>query len=308
MHTRLAKIQPLAALLLLLGASGAYGSTEHLQALSAQLRPSAAPNRSVLVVAHRGCWKGAPENSLKAISDCIAMGVDVIELDVRRTADGVLVLMHDATVDRMTDGHGAVTELNYAAIRALKLRRGAGGPDAPLTEEAPPTFAAAMALARDRVLVNLDAKADVYADAFKVLKDTGTVGQIIMKRRVEPNDAALAREEPFDRVFAMPIVDQSAGSAAALLARQLRPAPPAIELIFTDLAYLDEARALIAPSGARLWVNAMKPEYAGGLTDQGALADPDATWGKLIGSGVSMLQTDEPATLLAYLRGRGRHR
>jgi glycerophosphoryl diester phosphodiesterase len=61
-------------------------------AVSAQDRPGAAP----LVVAHRGAWNPAPQNSLEAFEDAITMGCDAIELDVRRTADDRLVVVHDA--------------------------------------------------------------------------------------------------------------------------------------------------------------------------------------------------------------------
>src|SRR4051794_12012503 len=78
------------------------------------------PVDGVLVVAHRACHAPAPsrglttrlpENSLQALERCIALGVDLVEIDVRRTRDGQLVIMHDAKVDRTTDGKGAVADL-----------------------------------------------------------------------------------------------------------------------------------------------------------------------------------------------------
>src|SRR5690625_4015224 len=64
-----------------------------------------------LVAAHRGCWRLAPENSLAAMDACIAMGVHMLEIDVRRSADGRLVVIHDRTLDRTTASSGAVNEL-----------------------------------------------------------------------------------------------------------------------------------------------------------------------------------------------------
>jgi glycerophosphoryl diester phosphodiesterase len=58
------------------------------------------PNGRVLVVAHRGDWRNAPENSIQAIHNAIAMGVDIVEIDIHKTKDGQLVLMHDETIDR----------------------------------------------------------------------------------------------------------------------------------------------------------------------------------------------------------------
>ena len=58
----------------------------------------------VLAVAHRGAWSQAPENSLLAVQRCIDLGIDIAEIDVRLTKDGHLVLMHDLTVNRTTNG------------------------------------------------------------------------------------------------------------------------------------------------------------------------------------------------------------
>lgn len=61
---------------------------------------SAPAKQSVLVVSHRGDWRNAPENSLQAFQNCIDMGVDMVELDLKKTKDGELILMHDNTLNR----------------------------------------------------------------------------------------------------------------------------------------------------------------------------------------------------------------
>src|SRR5207244_9942203 len=66
------------------------------------------PDARRVVVAHRGVHTSAPENSLASVREAIALGVDMVELDVRTTRDGRLVLLHDETVDRTTDGSGRV--------------------------------------------------------------------------------------------------------------------------------------------------------------------------------------------------------
>ena len=72
-----------------------------------------------LLSAHRGGTTLAPENTLWAYRHAFAYGVDFVEIDVRETLDGVFVSMHDATVDRTTDGTGAVAQLTWAQIEAL---------------------------------------------------------------------------------------------------------------------------------------------------------------------------------------------
>lgn len=260
---------------------------------------------AVMVVAHRGCWRDTAENALSAIRACVRMGVDVVELDVRRTRDGALILMHDETVDRTTDGTGRVSDLTLDQIRGLRLRAEAGGPTAVVTDERPPTFAEAIQAARGHVLVNLDAKADVYDAAFSELERLGAVDLIIMKRRVNVNDPSLALQPPFDRVLAMPILDQAAGPADGLLANQVAGSPVAVELIFTNLGWLDETAPIVEAMDARVWVNTLNPNLAAGLIDADALGSPDRVWGRLIDRGVDMIQTDAPQALIDYLRSRG---
>jgi len=72
-----------------------------------------------LVISHAACGGHAPENSLKGILKAIELGSDAIEIDVQASADGVPVLMHDLTVERTTNGAGAVASLTLEQLRAL---------------------------------------------------------------------------------------------------------------------------------------------------------------------------------------------
>ena len=84
----------------------------------------------VQICAHRGYWKDAPENSVKAVTLAIENQIDMIELDVRTSKDGEMVLMHDATIERTTNGTGKVSELNYKELLSYNLYH-----DGALTEE-----------------------------------------------------------------------------------------------------------------------------------------------------------------------------
>src|SRR2546423_13072452 len=86
-------------------------------------RPS---EQRIIVIAHRGANKFAPENTLAAFRKAIELGCDYVELDVRRTRDGALILMHDRTVDRTTNGTGQVSELTLSQIRSLDAGSKAG--------------------------------------------------------------------------------------------------------------------------------------------------------------------------------------
>jgi len=78
--------------------------------------------RKIFVIGHRGSPCLAPENTIPSFKKAIEAGVDFIELDVRATKDNVLVIMHDPTVERTTDGTGKVSELTLTEI--LKLDAG----------------------------------------------------------------------------------------------------------------------------------------------------------------------------------------
>lgn len=79
---------------------------------------------SVKIFGHRGAASLAPENTIASIERALADGADAIECDVRITADGVPVLLHDARVDRTTDGSGEIAELSFEEVR--RLDAGAG--------------------------------------------------------------------------------------------------------------------------------------------------------------------------------------
>lgn len=111
------------------------------------------------VMAHRGNQVACPENTLAAFRRALADGADIIETDLHVTADGVFVCIHDATVDRTTDGTGAVAEMTLAQIKALSASY--GRPEfaservptlAELCRITPPDVALALELKTDRFL------------------------------------------------------------------------------------------------------------------------------------------------------------
>lgn len=75
--------------------------------------------RESFVIGHRGAAAQAPENTIAGVRKAIELGADFVEIDVQRSADGDLVVMHDRTVDRTTNGTGPVAELSTAALQAL---------------------------------------------------------------------------------------------------------------------------------------------------------------------------------------------
>ena len=78
----------------------------------------------VMRVAHRGASAQYPENTMLAFRQAIQQGVDMIELDVQLTSDDELIVMHDTTLDRTTNGHGNIHDHNLQEIRQLNAGQG----------------------------------------------------------------------------------------------------------------------------------------------------------------------------------------
>lgn len=88
-------------------------------------RSSGHSSRRIIRVGHRGAAGHAPENTVVAIHAGIACGVEFVEIDLRRTADGALVALHDATVNRTTDGRGRISRLSLQEVKRLDAGNGA---------------------------------------------------------------------------------------------------------------------------------------------------------------------------------------
>jgi glycerophosphoryl diester phosphodiesterase len=101
-------------------------------------------NASTVIIAHRGASSVAPENTLASFSKAIEFGSDYLELDVWTSVDDSLMIMHDATIDRTTDGSGSVSAMNYTQLRSFDAGSWFG---AEFTGEKIPTLAEALKLA-----------------------------------------------------------------------------------------------------------------------------------------------------------------
>lgn len=299
----------LLALVVLAGCSGEarQSAAPENRAEGLRARLLAGDTTAVFVVAHRGDWRYAPENSIAAIEHSIAVGVDVVELDLQLTRDSVLIVMHDATLNRTTTGKGRVADWTLDSIRTLKLKNGCGI----RTKHTVPTLEEALLAAKGRVLVNLD-KADRYFDlVVPVLERTGTTRQIVMKGS-KPADEVLALYGQYlDEVIYMPVVNLDSENAAEMMQAYISDLKPAAyELLYA------QAEDTVLPLRMRdtlrgralIWYNTLWDTVCGGHDDDLSLEDPDAAFGYLIDTlGARIIQTDRAEYLLSYLRQRGLH-
>ena len=261
---------------------------------------------SVIVVAHRADWRSFPENSLEAIQSSIDMGVDMLELDVQRTKDGVLILMHDPKLDRTTTGQGNIAETTWEEISKLNLKDHKGE----VTGYKVPKLEDALLLCKDRIMINLD-KADRYFDeVFALLDKTGTGNLIVMKGGQPANQVREKFGKYLDRVIYMPIVtinDEASEETINAFMEDMKPV--AFELCYSNAESPVPAKLKTSLKGrSLLWYNTLWASLCAGHHDDLAVEDPDGTYGFMIDSlGARILQTDRPQFMLEYLRSRNLH-
>lgn len=143
-------------------------------------------NEYVLVSAHRGYWSTYPENSEEAYRMAIELGADIIEMDVRVTDDDVMVVFHDACLDRITTGYGRLREANWSYVNSLKLRNEDGSvspyPILSLTD--------ALDYLKDKAVIALDIKEGgrLFNETMKrvltMLKEKNMLYQSIVKGKL----------------------------------------------------------------------------------------------------------------------------
>lgn len=260
----------------------------------------------VMVVAHRGDWRNHPENSLAAIRGAIEQGVDMVEIDIQCTKDSILVLSHDETLDRCTNGHGRIQDHTYNELADLKLRAAHAGC---LTRNTIPTLQEALELCRGEVLVNIDKGYQYFELVLEVMEKTGTMGQVVIKSRATLDQ--LLREHPsvLDKVIYMPVVNIERPESLDQIKAFMKIRPVAVECDFPVVnAHVEECLKELRISGIRIWMNALWPSQNAGHDDDRAveLGQPHESWGWLLEQGATIIQSDRPAALVEYLRGQGR--
>jgi glycerophosphoryl diester phosphodiesterase len=155
-------------------------------AICLSLASFAAPSESVSVprlVAHRGLFRHAPENTLAAFAACLELRLG-FELDVRRSNDGHLVVLHDATLDRTTSGKGKVADHTLVQLKLLDagrwFDRAYAGARIPTLDE---VFALVKGRGHADTLVAIDLKIDdskVEADVVRLAKKHGVLSRLIV--------------------------------------------------------------------------------------------------------------------------------
>jgi glycerophosphoryl diester phosphodiesterase len=129
-----------------------------------------------LVAAHRGLHTEAPENSVRSIKKAIESGIDIVEIDVRISKDGIPILMHDETVDRTTNGSGKVIDLDLAQMQKLQLLNKNSTEQ---IHQKIPTLKEVLKIGRGKIIFDLDIKTTEIEKIMEVVKTSGAEEGVI---------------------------------------------------------------------------------------------------------------------------------
>lgn len=245
-----------------------------------------------LIVAHRGTPSSHPENTLPSFEAAIAIGAPIVELDVRMSADGVAVVMHDPTVERTTDGSGPVHELSAAELRRLN----AGTADRPTPV---PTLGDVLDLATGRSAVAIEIKNLPGEPGYETGRETA----------VEAVHAELDRTG-----FRGAVLVISFNPASIAASRAVAPEVPT-GFLTTELVDPRQALTHAVAQGHELVLpgtRALEPVgaafvdevHAAGLRVGTWTADEPAEVERLLAWGVDAVASNDPAMALGVLHAR----
>ena len=256
------------------------------------------------IAAHRGQWRDNPENSIPGILDAIKDGADMVEIDISSTKDGQLVLMHDKTVDRTTNGTGNVADMTFEEIKKLRLRQNQGNGPAPVTEYQVPTFKEVLAAVKGKnVLLNLDKGWQHRDQLLKEILEEDMLQYALFKGSPTVEEAVAFMKANPDAYYMHVINDKEADHFDKFVEAGVMP--DVFEIAWdsdSDPQGADDFWNKVDGKAA-IYANSMWNSVGGGHTDEASLIDPATGWGYHVARGADIIQTDNVKSIYAWRSG-----
>lgn len=242
-----------------------------------------AAKNKLVVIAHRGNHVNVPENSLASYEEAIKSGADYVEIDLRTSKDGMLMILHDATVDRMTNGQGNVADKTWAELQSLQLKNPKA--DDP-TAYRIPEFREVLRLCKNRIYIYLDFKNADVAETWKQIQAEGMEKQIVVYLNKVPDYKKWRSVAP-----QMPLMTSLFDEVKNK--DQLRYFLGQVKIEALDNIYDKEMVQAAQSEGVSVWLDVQSPSEG-----------PEA-WNNALQKGVNGIQTDQPEVLVKYLTTNG---
>lgn len=255
------------------------------------------------IAAHRGQWRDFPENSIPGFLAAIRDGADILETDIRQTKDGHLVLMHDPSVDRTTNGTGNVADMTLDEIKGLRLRQSLGNGPSPITAYQVPTLGELLdAVEGENVLINLDKGWDYREQMYQLLSERDMIAYGLFKGSPNVPDAVEFMQMHPDAYYMHVINDAEVGHFDEFGDTM----PDMIEIAWDspdDVQGTDEFWKKVDARTA-IYADSMWNSISGGHTDEASLLDPSTGWGYHMSRGADVIQTDNITAIEAWRNGQ----
>lgn len=241
-------------------------------------------DKTPLISAHRGGpMAGFPENAIETFDNATKYGPMIIEMDMALTKDGVVVLMHDKTLDRTTTCKGQILSITYGELLKCNLVDNEGN----ITAFKAPTLKDTLLWARGKVVLNLDFKKSVSFDrVVELVRATNSADNVVMVSRNLAQAKAMHRAGP-ELMLSVPIYD--AAMLADLKTSGL-PLDQVIAWVGTRLGDKDFYHQLHA-QGLYVNLGTLGPEHRS-IDGQIARAGDDRQYLDIIALGVDIIATD----------------
>jgi glycerophosphoryl diester phosphodiesterase len=248
--------------------------------------PLPALRHHFVVVSHRGDHTHAPENTLAAYRNAIVAGADYVEIDLRTTVDSQLVIMHDASVNRMTNDSGLVKNMTWEKLHSLNVRDRAH-PE--WGEEEIPLFGQVLDLCKGKIYIYLDFKNADPAASWREIVKRGMERDVLVYINAPHQFLEWRKVAPaMPLMVSLPANVRNADSLIAFLAKYH---PDVLDGDFDE--YTPEMIKAAAALGVMVLPDIQRPGENATLWDNALL------------NGLEGLQTDHPGDLVNYLKGKG---
>lgn len=257
-------------------------------AVSDNWRPNPAPvsKHKFIISAHRGDHVIYPENTLAAYQEAIKNEADYIEIDLRTTKDGELVSMHDGSVNRMTNAQGQVKDLTLAELEQLKVR---SKDSTSAVIYRIPTFKQILRLCKNKINIYLDFKAADPVLAYQMIKQYGMEKQVLVYINSAAQFTGWRKAAP--KMPLMLSLPDSVKTVAGMNDFITKYQPDILDGNYNQ--YNADMIKLAGEKRIPVW------------PDIQSAGEGPADWDKALAVGLSGLQTDHPAALVKYLKGKG---